>query len=439
MESSAEPQKASLHVKVESGSGLMAADLFKSDPYCILNCEGVQKKTRVHKSTLEPVWNESFDFEIVNPFSVLLIDVLDQDIASGDDLLGRVVIPLEELPGNQEAEREYKLENPKITGKDLGQIFLTLKYVPLKNVSYPMHILLPNEEDKVVQMKKDATAKDVVVLLCDMLNLPSKMHYGVVELKKRQETIVDDDTLVVKRMAEWVLEASSKDTELPYFRLRRVLYPSIKEIKNDLSIEELNFLFIQCFREVVRNPMNLTPDVRKGFVAEQAYRKVLPPKVIAIADASMHKKEGEELPGHGGNGKHSTVVPSDGKAPSALTLPEKSVMLKFFDAFAKLNGSLQSVFPCSFMSRGYKPDGTYLPPCVVVGISSAGVSFLHKKTLEPIHLIPIDEIVIWKDSNVSFETLDLGGLTYILETKRGSEMTGLLEKYVEVLMECMDA
>jgi hypothetical protein len=56
-----------------------------------------------------------------------------------------------------------------------------------------------------------------------------------------------------------------------------------------------------------------------------------------------------------------------------------------------------------------------------------------------LHLIPIDEIVTWKDSNVSFETLDLGGLSYVLETRRGSEMTGLLEKYVEVLMETMDA
>jgi hypothetical protein len=107
-------------------------------------------------------------------------------------------------------------------------------------------------------MKKDATAKDVVVLLCEMLNLPSKAHYGVVELKKSMESIVDDDTLIVKRMAEWVLEASSKDTELPYFRLRRVLYPTIEEIKSDLSIEELNFLFIQVWIPSLVHPFHIT-------------------------------------------------------------------------------------------------------------------------------------------------------------------------------------
>eukprot|EP01028_Stygiella_incarcerata_P000880 TRINITY_DN1138_c1_g1_i7.p1 TRINITY_DN1138_c1_g1~~TRINITY_DN1138_c1_g1_i7.p1 ORF type:complete len:440 (+),score=143.27 TRINITY_DN1138_c1_g1_i7:113-1432(+) len=439
MEKERESKKHVLHVTVESARSLRPKDLLSSDPYCIVELEKTSHKTAIQKSTLHPIWNETFTFEFENPWAILKISVFDHDDLLHDDFHGTVLIPVQEITQNESTQREYDITNHKENGKDNGHISITLRFIPAAEKIYPISIILPNEEDKVVQMKKDATAKDVVVLLCDMLNLPSKMHYGVVELKKRQETIVDDDTLVVKRMAEWVLEASSKDTELPYFRLRRVLYPSIKEIKNDLSIEELNFLFIQCFREVVRNPMNLTPDVRKGFVAEQAYRKVLPPKVIAIADASMRKNTGEVWPSSRVPPKSSTIIPTDDDPKASMSMPEKSVMIKFFDAFAKLNGSLQSVFPCSFMSRGYKPDGTYLPPCVVVGISSAGVSFLHKKTLEPIHLIPIDEIVIWKDSNVSFETLDLGGLTYILETKRGSEMTGLLEKYVEVLMECMDA
>lgn len=135
----------------------------------------------------------------------------------------------------------------------------------------------------------------------------------------------------------------------------------------------------QCFREVVRNPIKLSPLVRKGIVSDHAYRKVLPPKVIEIADASMKKKAGEVFPRQHGNGKAGTIVPE--KESAALVMPGKSVMIKFFDAYNKLKGSLQSVFPCVFMGKGYKPDGTHLPFSIIVGISVAGVSFLQKKTL----------------------------------------------------------
>jgi hypothetical protein len=137
----------------------------------------------------------------------------------------------------------------------------------------------------------------------------------------------------------------------------------------------------QCFREVVRNPINLTPHIRKGIVSERAYRKVLPPKVVDIADASMKKKAGEVLPSSRVVKKSGSVLPIEQSTAAPSEMPDKSIIIKFFDAYNKLNGSLQSVFPCVFMGKGYKPDGSLLPFSIIVGISVAGVSFLHKKTL----------------------------------------------------------
>lgn len=91
-----------LHVKVVKANGLVAADSNGcSDPYCILQVgNGETQKTKKVRRTLCPEWNESFDFKVPPASHYLRLEIWDADLASRDDSLGRVMVPLASLTHN---------------------------------------------------------------------------------------------------------------------------------------------------------------------------------------------------------------------------------------------------------------------------------------------------------------------------------------------------
>ena len=62
-----------------------------SDPFCKLVLNGKSQKTNVIKESLNPEWNESFDFEFTTDAS-LLVEVYDWDLLGSNDYMGSVVI-----------------------------------------------------------------------------------------------------------------------------------------------------------------------------------------------------------------------------------------------------------------------------------------------------------------------------------------------------------
>jgi len=82
-----------LEVKVIEAEDVIAADRGgTSDPYAVVEFQGIQKKTKVIKKSLTPKWNESFQFEIGKPSGVLTIDLFDHDVSlfGNHDFLGQV-------------------------------------------------------------------------------------------------------------------------------------------------------------------------------------------------------------------------------------------------------------------------------------------------------------------------------------------------------------
>lgn len=90
---------------------LVAADSNgKSDPYCVIFCGERGKERRLKSSkrlaTLNPVFNEVFDFSVkIDPATQLIaegqhlrIEVWDWDFLSRDDFIGVVSVPLNRLP-----------------------------------------------------------------------------------------------------------------------------------------------------------------------------------------------------------------------------------------------------------------------------------------------------------------------------------------------------
>ncbi len=88
-----ETQTRIVVVNVIQAKGLLAADSNGfSDPYVVLQLEGaiVAKplKTKVQKSTLDPVWDEEVRIPVRGRVGQLKLKVLDYDLLSGHDFLG---------------------------------------------------------------------------------------------------------------------------------------------------------------------------------------------------------------------------------------------------------------------------------------------------------------------------------------------------------------
>ena len=91
-----------LTVRVERGRKLADTDLIgKQDPYVIMTLDGevrsFRRQTKVDTDGgTEPVWDETFHFDIVDHYQ-LDFDVMDRDLASEDDVIGRCSISLLEV------------------------------------------------------------------------------------------------------------------------------------------------------------------------------------------------------------------------------------------------------------------------------------------------------------------------------------------------------
>ena len=87
-----------LAIKVVEAKNLKVADVNSSDPYCVLKLNGIEKKTRVIGSNLNPIWNQYFYFNISSySTNELSIKIFDKDKLSKDDLLYEINIPIKTL------------------------------------------------------------------------------------------------------------------------------------------------------------------------------------------------------------------------------------------------------------------------------------------------------------------------------------------------------
>ena len=66
-----------------------------SDPYVVLEIENQKIETNYKKSTLAPVWNESFTFEITHGREPLRVTVFDKDTFGNDEFEGQCMVPLQ--------------------------------------------------------------------------------------------------------------------------------------------------------------------------------------------------------------------------------------------------------------------------------------------------------------------------------------------------------
>lgn len=105
-----------MEVRVHAGKNLVVRDLFTSDPYCVLIYEDssydiVQRsQTEVQRNTCDPFWKDIHHFTHVHATGKLTIEIWDKDFTGGDDPMGKVEIPMEELDFRQESHAWYPVQ-----------------------------------------------------------------------------------------------------------------------------------------------------------------------------------------------------------------------------------------------------------------------------------------------------------------------------------------
>ncbi|XP_028399184.1 E3 ubiquitin-protein ligase NEDD4-like [Dendronephthya gigantea] len=129
-----------LRVAVLQASDLAKKDIFGlSDPYCRI----VQKnfddtviyhvRTDTIKKTLNPEWNEVFDLSVDQTTHKLSFEVFDENRLTRDDFLGRVDMPLTNIPTMQEnmdiIPKDYNLNRRSLRSRVKGSLKLLLYFI----------------------------------------------------------------------------------------------------------------------------------------------------------------------------------------------------------------------------------------------------------------------------------------------------------------------
>jgi len=139
-------------INILSASGLKAADIGgKSDPFCIVKLCNAHAQTHTCKKTLDPVWNRSFTFPILDIHDVFELYVYDADDGDQKDFLGRVSIPI--LSCENGKTKTYELKDIKLNKKEKGSITVKINYI--YNVfRAALRTFNPREENLMLEERK---------------------------------------------------------------------------------------------------------------------------------------------------------------------------------------------------------------------------------------------------------------------------------------------
>ncbi|KAK6928893.1 C2 domain [Dillenia turbinata] len=106
-----------IKVVIVKGTNLAIRDVMTSDPYVILSLGQQSVKTRVIKSSLNPVWNEQLMLSIPDQIPPLKLLVYDKDTFSTDDFMGQAEIDIQPLVSAAKAYENSTINESMQLGK----------------------------------------------------------------------------------------------------------------------------------------------------------------------------------------------------------------------------------------------------------------------------------------------------------------------------------
>ena len=133
-------------IQIISARRLAAKDTNgKSDPWVEMKFENIHRKTPVISESLDPEWNETWEFDCFLPPSIEFT-VWDKDVV-GNDFLGQVTIPLSRiLNGGVIEPRWFPLEKRSKGSHISGHILVGIKYTPESSSGDPFLVIKPDQD-----------------------------------------------------------------------------------------------------------------------------------------------------------------------------------------------------------------------------------------------------------------------------------------------------
>lgn len=224
--------RAQLRITIIRARNLIAADSGgTSDPYVRMHVGGKDssgQKTTVKNKTLNPVWNETFEFDIGSDErkEVLTIECFDKDIIGSDDSLGKFFIELASLtlqdsPGVPVSEWRSFEKKRRVVNK--GQI--ELQYELIRSDSRP----------KTAESEKIKSAQEIV-------NLQARCD----DLEKKLLDIKSEASLLWKKLPQ---KQQGESTDLKLLKL-------VEQAELKKELEENKRKIVEIHKNSVRKHVN---------------------------------------------------------------------------------------------------------------------------------------------------------------------------------------
>ena len=123
--------KGIVYLELIEAKNLIVKDIVTSDPYFVANI-GLQKcKSSVKKRTLNPKYNESFQFSW-DGRDRLMLEVFDKDQFSKDDHMGVAEVSLSDLLEGKDITGWFPISHRNHHNRLQGEVFIKLTFLPLQ-------------------------------------------------------------------------------------------------------------------------------------------------------------------------------------------------------------------------------------------------------------------------------------------------------------------
>jgi len=128
----ATPLHGQLVIEIEKATNLKIADTFGlSDPFVQVYLDATKiAQTKVIKANLNPIWNQSFVVDVNDSYKTIHLDVLDYDLLTKNDFLGRITLEASLLKNGKRLAKVEKLLSKKGDNSHgiKGDLSFSLKY-----------------------------------------------------------------------------------------------------------------------------------------------------------------------------------------------------------------------------------------------------------------------------------------------------------------------
>lgn len=120
----------------------------KNDLYVLIECANQTAQTKHIENNQNPIWDESFQFDIYSGKEEIKVSIMDKNMMTQDTVIGVLYTPIANLSDQVKIEDWYNLESPMGGAQSSGRVRLQLWWI---------HSKIKLIEDRIMQTEEDVS------------------------------------------------------------------------------------------------------------------------------------------------------------------------------------------------------------------------------------------------------------------------------------------